>query len=125
MLADVQHAFLFFENVSPFGARVVVTLRERLRFLPPRSMTVALWAAHVRRRAIGFHCRVIFSIGEAFGRTMVCVFPRITGLEREIFCNNRAPSRGMSINQRTQHAWKIFAERLSQYFREVLASPVG
>ena len=65
-VADVQHALIFFKDLSPFGARVV-TLRERLRFFPPGAMTVALRAAHVRRRTIGFHCRVIFGIGEAFG----------------------------------------------------------
>ena len=65
-VADLQHAFLFFKDVSPFGARVV-TLRERLRFFPPGAMTVALRAAHVRRCTIGFHCRVIFGIGEVFG----------------------------------------------------------
>ena len=108
-VAHMQDSFLLVEHVGP-GSADVGPFGEDVRFLMPFPVAVALRTPIVRKRAELFHCRMIFLVAHTGKGRMSQGFGRLTRLECEVFVHDRAPSRGMLVDQNAQHPCEIVVE---------------
>src|SRR5882762_5192996 len=84
-------------------------------------VAVALRTTIVRQCVELLYCRAIVRIAHARSRGMFEAFRGVTGLESEVFIDNRAPARRVFINQNHHHPCEIVLEMPCQYLSQILA----